>query len=71
MGLNLRPLRERSGLTACAVAAQIGITQSAYTFWEQGRTFPSADKLPMLADIFGVSIDELYGRSTTIPERGG
>ena len=71
MGLNLRPLRERSGMTVCAVAAQMGITQSAYTFWEQDRTYPSADKLPKLAGIFGVSIDELYGRKTTIPERGG
>lgn len=71
MGLNLRTLRERSGMTVCSVAEQMGVTQGAYTFWEQGRSYPSADKLPKLAGIFGVSIDELYGSKTTIPERGG
>lgn len=71
MGLNLMPLRERSGLTTTAVAAQMGVTPAAYIFWEQGKQYPSADKLPRLAGIFGVSIDELYGRKTTIPERGG
>lgn len=71
MGLCLKPLRESCGLTTRAVAAQIGVTQGAYTFWEQGRSYPSADKLPKLASIFGVSIDELYGGKTTIPDRGG
>ncbi len=71
MGLCLRPLRESSGLTTIAVAERMGVTPAAYIFWEQGSKYPSADKLPKLASIFGVSIDELYGRKTTIPERGG
>ena len=71
MGLNLRPLRKRSKMSTCAVAAQMGVTPTAYIHWETGRTYPSADKLPMLAGIFGVSIDELYDHETTIPERGG
>lgn len=71
MALNLKPLRESRGLSTCAVAAQMGVTPSAYIFWEQGKKYPSADKMPKLAGIFGVSIDELYGRNATIPDRGG
>ncbi len=71
MGLNLKPLRENAGLSSRAMAAMVGVSQSAYSFWETGKAYPSADKLPKLADAFGVSIDALYARDTTIPERGG
>ncbi len=71
MGLCIRPLRESAGLSTYDMADKMGVSQTSYFNWETGRAYPSADKLPKLAGIFGVSIDELYGRKTTIPERGG
>lgn len=71
MALCIRSLRERAGLSTYDMADKMDVSQAAYYAWERGRAYPSADKLPKLAGIFGVSIDELYGSKTTIPERGG
>lgn len=41
----------------------LGITQSAYGFYEQGRREPPLDTLHKLAKIFDVSVDQLLGLS--------
>ena len=37
--------------------------------WEVGMARPSAEKLPLLADLLRCSIDALYGREFPGPER--
>lgn len=53
------------------VARKLGITESAYGFYEQGRREPSHETLQQLADIFDVQIDYLLGRTDdpTPPEK--
>ena len=60
--LQLRKYREAAGLTMREAAHKLCISSPAYCNWENGKAMPTADKLPAIAELFGVSIDELYGR---------
>ena len=56
---NLKMIRRESELTQKQVANRLGVVESCYANWEQGRTEPNIDMLRKLGDIFQVSIDEL------------
>lgn len=43
--------------TAYQVSKDTGIAQSVLSDWKTGRSKPKADKLKILADYFGVSIE--------------
>lgn len=53
--------RKRRKLTQEDIAEQLGITRSAYTLYETGKTQPSLETAVKLADIFQVSLDYLTG----------
>ena len=61
--MRIKELRERRGLTRIQVADRLGLSIVAVRKWERGQAYPSADKLPALADLLHCSIDELYGRT--------
>ncbi len=50
-------LRDEKGLTDYRIAKETGITKSTFTDWKNGRCQPKVDKLKILADYFGVSIE--------------
>ena len=54
---------KRTGLRKIAVARQIGLTSGGIGQVLSGANFPGVDKMVHLADIFGVSIDYLLGRT--------
>lgn len=58
----LRELRARHGWTQEQVARQLGCHESAVSRWEGGSRFPTGVDLIALADLFGVSADDLLGR---------
>ena len=58
----LRELRLESNWSQTELADKIGSTQSTITDWERGKK-PSLEKVEKLADIFGVSVDYILGRS--------
>lgn len=58
----LKELRKRKNLTQKELAEQIGIKRNSYSDWENGKTEPSYENLVMLADLFDVSLDWLFGR---------
>lgn len=41
------------------VAAILGVKESAVSKWERGISKPRADRLPMIAKLYGCSIEEL------------
>lgn len=51
--------REKSGLTQREVAEQIGVDQSAVSFWETGKTLPRAALLVKLANLYKCTVDDL------------
>ncbi|OWR27725.1 hypothetical protein CDO73_21275 [Saccharibacillus sp. O23] len=59
IGLNIARLRKESGMTQMELADRLGISYQAVSSWERGTTMPDISKLPLLADSFGVSIDEI------------
>lgn len=60
--MKIKELRQARGLYQIQVAQAAGVTPQAVCRWEAGVAVPSTDKLPLLADLFGCTIDELYGR---------
>ena len=57
----LQKFRKQSGITQEQLADRLGVTAQAVSKWENG-SYPDGDLLPKIADIFDVSIDNLYGR---------
>lgn len=55
----LRTLREAAGLTKPEVAAAVSSTLAAVYAWEDGRAWPTIDKLPRLAEALGVNVAAL------------
>lgn len=57
----LKELRTSKGLLQKDVAIFLGITTSAYGFYEQGKRDPDTATLIKIAQYFNVSIDYLLG----------
>lgn len=56
---NLRDLRAAHQLTLEQVAERIGVTRQAAAKWESGETLPDLTNCAALADLYGVSLDDL------------
>ena len=54
-------LLEENNKTAYQVSKDTGIAQSVLSDWKTGRCKPKVDKLKILADYFGVSIEYFLG----------
>ena len=54
--------RKALGLTQEGLAQKLGVTNQAVSKWESGQSCPDLMLLPQLADLFGITIDELFGR---------
>ncbi len=55
-------LRKEHGMTQDQLANALGITFQAVSKWENGVSSPDISTLPLLADLFGVTVDQLLGR---------
>lgn len=62
--MQIQALRESAGLSKADVARHLGVDLSAVCHWESGKAIPRADKLPEMADLFGCTIDALFGRNS-------
>ncbi len=60
IGRTIQCLRKAKGVTQEKMAQQIGVTFQAISKWENDVTLPDIMMLPVIADCFGVSIDELF-----------
>lgn len=61
MGAIIMRLRKEKGFTQEQLANELGISYQAVSKWETGNSCPDIAALPLLADLFGVSIDTLFG----------
>ena len=59
----IRQLREAQGLTQQALASRVGVTQATVSDWENGKITPDVVRAVKLADLFGTTLDVIYGRS--------
>lgn len=55
--------RKKAGLSQEALAEQIGVSRQAISKWETGESSPEVSKLPLLAQVFHVSLDWLLSEA--------
>ena len=56
---DLKGLRAGLGLTQAELASALGVSQGALAAWEAGLAWPTIDRLPAVADAYGISISTL------------
>ena len=67
----LRECRENAKLSQKYVAITLGIASPSVANWERGKTRPSNENVVKLADLYGVSVDYLLGRTDNPNESVG
>ena len=60
LGKKIRQLRFKAGLTQEQLAGKLGIGAQSVSKWENAVAMPDITTLPLLAEVFGVSIDDLF-----------
>lgn len=55
----IRNLREEAGMTQLQLAVAIGVTPVTVYNWERGQHEPKASQVRALANVFGVSMDDI------------
>ena len=56
----IHALRISGGITQMQLAAGLGVSFQAVSKWECGRSLPDIGLLPVIAECFSVSLDELF-----------
>lgn len=64
LGKQIAQYRKQLGMTQEGLAGKLGVTNQAVSKWETDQSCPDIQLLPKLADLFGVTIDALFGRET-------
>lgn len=59
----LKEIREKKNMSAYEIARKLGVTAVSYYRYEKGEQTISAEMLDKLADILGVSVDYILGRT--------
>ena len=62
LAANILKYRKKSGLSQDELAQKLGVTFQAVSKWENAKAAPDITFLPIMADIFGCYIDELFSR---------
>ena len=62
LGDKIRELRCAMGLSQEGLAERLHVSRQAVTKWETGAGVPDVENLMGIADVFGLSMDELLGR---------
>lgn len=68
VGKNISKFRKENNMTQLELADKIDVSFQAVSNWELGKTMPDIVKLPVLAEIFKISIDELLGKQAEVIE---
>lgn len=64
LGKKIRQQRMKAKLTQEQLAEKLGIGAQSVSKWENDVSMPDITSLPLLAEIFGISIDDLFDLST-------
>ncbi len=62
IGQALKYQREISGLSQSKLARKTGLKQQMISWWESDKGLPSIEPCIILADFYGISLDDLIGR---------
>ena len=56
----IRKMRAKAGFTQEQLANKLGVSSQSVSKWETGVAMPDIMLLPIIAETFGISIDELF-----------
>lgn len=59
LGTLIAEIRRQKGMTQMELAEKMGVTDKAVSKWERDLSCPDINSLPALAEILGLSLDEL------------
>ena len=62
LGKKIATYRKNMNITQEALANQLGISNQAVSKWETEQSYPDVELLPKIADIFNITLDELFDR---------
>ena len=71
IGNKIAQYRKNMNITQDTLAQKLGVTNQAVSKWESEQSCPDIQLLSQLADIFGVTIDELFGRQPKVQAVSG
>ena len=61
IGINIAKFRKEKGVKQEELANALNVSAQAVSKWENGGT-PDIEHIPAIADYFGVTTDEIFGR---------
>lgn len=59
LGALIAEARRKKGMTQLELAEKMGVTDKAVSKWERDLSCPDVNSLPQLAEVLGLSIEEL------------
>ena len=68
---NLQELRKLHDMSQEELADKIGVARQTLSKYETGESLPDIEKCRLLADVFGVTIDDLLNYESGNPENMG
>ncbi len=68
-GAYLAVLRKAKGLTQQGSADRLGVSNKTVSKWESGGGFPDITVLPALAELYGVTADDILAGETLTEKR--
>lgn len=71
IGKNIAAYRKRMGLTQAGLAEKLNYTDKAVSKWERGESMLDAQTLVLLANQFGVTVNDLLADPDALPEQTG
>lgn len=71
LGTNIKEYRLKKGYTQEQLAYELGVSSQTISRWENGTTYPDIVMLPVIAQLFDISIDLLmgYAKKCSVAER--
>ena len=71
IGSNIAAYRKRDGLTQVSLAEKLNYSDKAVSKWERGESIPDVLTLMQLAELFGITVNDLVCDPNALPEHSG
>lgn len=71
LGANIAAYRKHQGLTQAGLAEKLNYSDKAVSKWERGESMPDVLTLVQLADLFGITVNDLIADPDELPENPG
>ena len=60
-GQRIRQFRKEAGISQKDISGMLNVSRNTVVNWEAGRYRPDTDLFPILCDILGISLNDLFG----------